>query len=33
MEDLIQSTMMYTYGYNCKRINVDNILLEREKII
>lgn len=31
MEDLIQSTMMYTYGYNCKRINVDNILLEREK--
>lgn len=31
MEELIQSTMMYTYGYNCKRINVDNILLEREK--
>jgi hypothetical protein len=30
MEDLIQSAMMYTYGYNCKRINVYNILLERE---
>ena len=33
MEELIQSAMMYTYGYNCKRINVDNILLEREKPI
>jgi hypothetical protein len=31
MEELIQSTMIYTYGYNCKRINVDNILLEKEK--
>jgi hypothetical protein len=30
MEELIQSTMIYTYGYNCKRINVDNILLERK---
>lgn len=33
MEELIQSTMIYTYGYNCKRINVDNILLEKEKPI
>ena len=31
MEELIQSAMIYTYGYNCKRINVDNILLEKEK--
>jgi hypothetical protein len=33
MEELIQSAMIYTYGYNCKRINVDNIILEREKPI
>ena len=33
MEELIQSAMIYTYGYNCKRINVDNILLERENPI
>ena len=31
MEELIQSAMIYTYGYNCKRINVDNILLDKEK--
>jgi len=30
MEALIQSTMMYNYGYNSKKINVDNILLEKE---
>ena len=33
MEEFIHSAMIYTYGYNCKRINVDNILLEREKPI
>lgn len=33
MEELIQSTMIYTYGYNCKKINIDNILLERENPI
>jgi hypothetical protein len=30
MDALIQSTMIYNYGYNGKKINVDNILLERE---
>ena len=30
MEEIIQSSMMYTYGYNGKKINVDNILFKEE---
>jgi hypothetical protein len=30
MEEIIQSVMMYTYGYNGKKINVDNIILKKE---
>ena len=30
MDALIQSTMIYNYGYNGKKINVDNILLEEK---
>ena len=33
MEELIQSVMIYTYGYNGKKNNVDNILLEKESPI
>ena len=33
MEELIQSVMIYTYGYNVKKNNVDNILLEKESPI
>ena len=30
MEEIIQSLMMYTYGYDKNKVNVDNILIKKE---